>query len=174
MNVADEPPELLVGELLAALARHGVRFLVVGGVGGQLHGAQLVTRDLDICPEAGEDNFSRLASALDALGARMKLPSDMGDFEVPPDARLLRRTATTHWRTRAGDVDVMLSIPDKDGRRAEFGELASRAVEIRLADARIVVAALEDIIASKEHADRAKDRAALPELRMLLDRQTGG
>jgi hypothetical protein len=166
----DEPPELRAAELLAALARHGVSFLVVGGVGCQLHGAERLTRDLDVCPEWGEDNFVRLAAALDELDARLRLPPDMGDFEIPPDARLLRRTATTHWRTRAGDVDVMLSIPDKRGRRMEFPELASRSIELKLADAEILVAALEDIIASKEHADREKDREALPELRRLLER----
>jgi hypothetical protein len=95
----------------------------------------------------------------------------MGDFEVPPSARLLRQTAVTHWRTRAGDIDVMLSIPDAKGRPIEFRELEPRAIEVRLADAEVVVAGLEDIIASKDHANRDKDRAALPELRALLERQ---
>jgi hypothetical protein len=47
-------------------------------------------------------------------------------------------------------------------------------VEIRLADGEVVIAALEDIIASKQHAGRRKDLAALPELRALLERPTRG
>ena len=35
----------------------------------------------------------------------------------------------------------------------------------------MLVAALDDIIASKEHADREKDREALPELYALRDRE---
>jgi hypothetical protein len=124
-----------------------------------------------VCPEWGDENFKRLAAALEDLQAWLRLPADMGDFVVPPSARLLRQTATTHWRTRAGDVDVMHSIPDENGHPVGFRELEPRAIEIRLADAVIVVAALEDIITSKEHADRDKDRTALPELRMLLDRR---
>ena len=38
---------------------------------------------------------------------------------------------------------------------------------------RLVIAALDDIIASKEGADRPKDREALPELYALRDRQLG-
>jgi hypothetical protein len=35
----------------------------------------------------------------------------------------------------------------------------------------VLVAALDDIIASKEHANREKDRQALPELHALRDRE---
>lgn len=42
------------------------------------------------------------------------------------------------------------------------------------AEATVLVAALDDIIASKEHADREKDREALPELYALRDRRAGG
>jgi hypothetical protein len=74
MNGQVDPPELRSRELLAALERHRVRFLVVGGFAAQLHGATRQTKDLDLCPARDEDNFNRLAHALTELGARLRLP----------------------------------------------------------------------------------------------------
>jgi predicted nucleotidyltransferase len=42
-------------------------------------------------------------------------------------------------------------------------------VDQEIGGVRVHVAGLDDIIASKEHADRGKDREALPELRRLRD-----
>jgi hypothetical protein len=49
----------------------------------------------------------------------------------------------------------------------------SRSTTASLDGIIIRVAALEDIIASKQHADRAKDRESLPELEELQRRQPG-
>lgn len=43
----------------------------------------------------------------------------------------------------------------------------ARGVDQQIGAVVVHVAALDDIIASKEHADREKDREALPELRDL-------
>ncbi len=52
-----------------------------------------------------------------------------------------------------------------------FPDLLRDAVEIEAADRlHIFVASLEDVIRSKQAADREKDRLALPRLRRLLDR----
>ena len=48
-----------------------------------------------------------------------------------------------------------------------YAELVDRASELHLDGIVVRVAALDDVIASKEWADRPKDRDALPELRSL-------
>jgi len=160
-----EPPELRPAELLAALLERGVRFLVVGGVGAQLHGATRATLDLDVCIDWDRENFKRIAGALDDLGAVLDLPAEASDIEVRPSAELIGRMSMTRWRTSAGVVDVMHDIAaGEDGRRIPFGQLERRAVLVRGADTPVPVAALDDIIVSKENAGRDKDREALPEL----------
>jgi hypothetical protein len=52
----------------------------------------------------------------------------------------------------------------EDGARRGYVDLEPRAVQLRAAARTLLVASLEDIIASKQHADRAKDRDAPPEL----------
>jgi hypothetical protein len=44
----DETREIKFLELLRVLLRHGIDFLIVGGVAAQLEGAPILTVDLDI------------------------------------------------------------------------------------------------------------------------------
>ena len=58
------------GDALATLARHGVEFVVVGGVAAVLNGAPISTFDLDIVHARSEENLDRLLAALTELDAR--------------------------------------------------------------------------------------------------------
>ena len=84
------------------------------------------------------------------------------------------RTAASTWRTDRGSIDILTDIPDADGRPVDYEQLRERATLTPTGAVRIPVASLDDIIASKTYADRAKDRAALPELRRLRRRLAGG
>ena len=83
------------------------------------------------------------------------------------DAESLARMDISTWCTDAGDVDVLAAIPTRDGGRAVYDDLVPRAARMQVDGIVVRVAALSDIIASKEWADRPKDRDALPELRRL-------
>lgn len=65
---ADRPLDL--GELIAVLARHGVEYLVIGGVATQVHGHRRTTMDLDLTPDSSPENLRRLGTALAELGSR--------------------------------------------------------------------------------------------------------
>ena len=56
-------------ELLRALARHGVEFVVVGGVAAQVHGWRGATADLDNAVSTEDANVQRLNLALASVGA---------------------------------------------------------------------------------------------------------
>ena len=166
-----EQPEFHADELLAALLGREVRFLVVGGIAARLHGATRTTNDLDVCVPWARENFDRLAAALEALDARLDLPAELGEFEVRPSSELLGRTSMTRWRTRAGILDILREIPAGErGAPLDYGQLEQQAVRVRAAESTVLVAALDDIIASKQHAGRAKDHEALPELYALRNK----
>ena len=70
--MSEERP-LDLGELIAALARHGVDYVVIGGVATQVHGHRRTTMDLDVTPDPDPENLHRLGAALaelDGQGAR--------------------------------------------------------------------------------------------------------
>jgi hypothetical protein len=50
--------------ILAALDRHGVAYVLVGSMAMAAHGIVRATRDIDVFVDPGEENISRLRSAL--------------------------------------------------------------------------------------------------------------
>jgi hypothetical protein len=166
-----EGPPLDLPTIIDTLDHHGVEVLVVGGVAALAYGAQRPTNDLDCLVRCEEENLERLAAALRDLGARMRVKG-LSDEEaralpVPLDGAWLRDREVSSCRTDAGDFDVLTSLPGRDGRRLSYDELAERAVIVEATGVTIVAASMQDIIASKEWANRPKDQDALEELRRL-------
>jgi hypothetical protein len=162
--VADAPFDP-VG-LLDVLARHGVRFVVVGGIAAVSQGSPLPTEDLDVTPARDERNLEGLAAALDELNARLRVDSGRGP-RLPADMRLLGKAEIWTLATDLGDLDVVFEPPGTRG----YDDLRSDAVEVDFGGGtRALVASLADVIRSKEASSRAKDRAQLPALRQTLER----
>jgi hypothetical protein len=171
----DAPP-LDPDALISALERHGVSFVAVGGLAAQWHGAQRTTKDLDVCPAWDKENLDHVAGALRDLGARLKVPDGPAEGEeFPVDGAFLHRMELSTWRTSAGDLDVLMGIP-RDSRwdLARYEQLRENAILLEIGEHTILVAALQDIIRSKEIADRPPDHEALPELRRLRDDPPAG
>lgn len=163
---------LQADEIFACLDRHGVRYVLIGGLAAVLHGSPLPTLDADICPSAEPDNLARLAAALAELGARIRTPDTPEGVAFPHHAGFLAGVQLLNLVTRCGDLDLSFQPAGTGG----FSDLASRAVEVRIGDLEVPVAALEDVIRSKEAANRPKDHRMLPVLRQLLEeiRKRGG
>lgn len=166
-----EQTPLDIDRILATLERHHVDFLVVGGVAAIAHGAVRPTADLDCLARRSGGNLERLAAAMRDLSARLRVEglSDEDAAMLPTrlDKETLGRMEISTWRTDAGDFDVLTDIPARDGHRLRYDELIGRAAVQEVHGIAVHVAALDDVIASKEWADRPKDREALPELRDL-------
>lgn len=149
------------------LNEHGVLYVVIGGVAATFHGSPLVTRDSDICPASNDDNLAKLASALRAMGARIRTADAADGLPFACDAAFFRQMELVNLTTRFGDLDVSFKPSGTGG----YADLAQRAVVFELSTGvRATVASLEDVIRSKEAANREKDRLALPSLRLLLER----
>jgi predicted nucleotidyltransferase len=159
----DNAPELDVEALCAALAKHRIRFVVIGGVAAILHGAPTATFDLDIVPADEPDNLARLSEALVELEAEVRFAGTVRPFA---DGEWLHGARTWNFRTRLGDFDVLLVPAGTSG----FQALADAAGEIDVNGVNTRVASLQDLIAMKEAAGRAKDLMSLPILRWLRDR----
>ena len=76
--------------ILRTLIEHEVDFVLIGGVAATLHGSNLRTGDVDVCPRRGRDNLVRLASALNDLEARFEpkaWPKAWPSTAMPPSLR---------------------------------------------------------------------------------------
>jgi len=154
-------------DLLEVLERHQVRYVVIGGLAAELRGSPYVTRDVDVTPARNRANFVKLAAALRELDARLRVPGLDDPIDIPLDERSFDQGTTWTYVTKYGYLDVAL-LPD--GTRG-YDDLRRAATRERLtASVEVPVAALSDVIRSKEAAGREKDRAVLPVLRQVLER----
>lgn len=159
------PPPIDVATILDALDRHGVEYVLVGGLAARLHGSPLLTDDLDITPASDGENLGRLAKALRELEARLRGAEDV---EFPLDVRSLASSELLTMTTRAGWLDICW----RPAGGQSYETLASAAEPYELFGLRIRVASLDDLISSKSAAGRDKDLRALPMLRELRRRRS--
>ncbi len=163
-------PQFQPEEMLRTLERHEVRYVLIGGMAATLHGSPLPTRDADICPAADPQNLEALAAGLREMGARIRTQDAPAGLPFACDAVFLRQMKLLNLTTRFGDLDLSFEPSGTGG----YDQLSPRAVRYDLGDGLLIpVAALEDIIRSKEAANREKDRQALPTLRLLLQKSLG-
>jgi hypothetical protein len=70
---APDAPQFDEARIVQVLDRHGVAYVLVGGLGALLHGASRPTLDFDLCAAWDLDNLGRLVDALRELGAELRV-----------------------------------------------------------------------------------------------------
>lgn len=149
-------------EIIAALNSHDVIYVVIGGMGAVLHKAPVPpTDDIDITPSSTTENLTRLAAALRDLDATLRVMGYTDGVAIRLDERTFSGMTTMTFYTRHGPFDVSLRPDGTEG----YLDLARAAVTIEFHGHRVPVAALDDIIRSKEAAGRPKDLAVLDDLK---------
>lgn len=165
-DVRPRPARFEPQAILRTLAAHQVRFVVIGGFAAVLHGSGLFTYDADITPDPDPENLRRLCRALDEVGARIRTRAEPEGVAFHCDEHFLEKMQMLNLVTEHGDFDLSFrpaAFPNG------FEDLIERSQPFDVGGFVVRVAALDDIIRSKETANRDKDRAALPQLYALRD-----
>lgn len=148
--------------VLHTLVRHGVDFVIVGGVCGVLHGAPITTFDLDLVHARTDANVTRLLAALEELGARYRDPAGR---VILPTAGPLQSAGHQLLLTDAGPLDLLGEL----STGGDYADLLPQTTTVALSDSVSVrMLTLEALIETKEALARDKDRAALAVLRNTL------
>lgn len=162
-------------DLFRALEKEGVRYLLVGGVAVNLHGAERMTMDVDVMLALDSDNLGRFLAAIRALGLQPANP--LVTLEQFCDAKTVeswvrdKHMLAFQLRPATGDgtsLDVLVSpvVP--------FGPAYSRRVRLTAEGVEVSVASAADLIALKSGTGRSIDRAdiqALQRIEMLRSRR---
>jgi hypothetical protein len=156
---------LQAGPLLRALDRHGVDFVVVGGMAGLVHGSAYPTFDLDVAYARDEANLERLAAALQELDVTLRGAPPELSFQI--DARTLANGANFTFESRFGGFDI---LGDIGGIRDYEGLRAAARVDA-IEDVTVRVASLDHLIAMKKAANRTKDKLMVEEYLVIADEQ---
>lgn len=155
------PAELRPRALLEHLSRHGVDYVVIGGIAAVLHGSERNTFDLDVCPARDPVNLEALGSALLEVGARLRGIEE--DVPFVPDARALSGVEILTLDTALGPLDLVMRPPGV----AQYGALRRRAERMDAGGVAVLVASIEDLIGMKAACDRPKDREDVERLEAL-------
>lgn len=152
--------------ILAVLVRHGVRFVLVGGLASEIRRVPLPrTEDLDITPARDLDNLQRLSAALRELDARIRAPGVPEGLPFSHDGRSLSAARVWNLVTPYGPIDLAMVPSGTEG----FEDLVRSAEAMEAFGVEVQVASLRDIIRSKEAAGREKDLLHLPVLYQTLE-----
>jgi len=161
--VPDESAEFDPTAILRVLNAHEVRFVVVGGVSGNLHGSTTLTQDVDIAYARDRTNLDHLAAALREVGATLRnAPTDL-PFKL--DAATLRAGLNFTFSTRLGPLDC---IGEASGGFT-YDSLIGNAETYPVAGMEIAAASLDDLIRMKRAAGRIKDRIEVENLSALRE-----
>jgi hypothetical protein len=156
---------------LAALNRHGVAYVLIGGFAANLLGAPLTTNDIDICYDRTPENAERLVAALRELHARLRVAGLDEDVPFDLHPHTILAGDSVNFLTDAGALDVRGTPAGTAG----YADLRTRATEVDLGEGLLVtVVDLADLIRMKEASGRPKDRFQLEVLAALEEEIDGG
>lgn len=159
------------GGLITALARHGVEYLVIGGVAIQMHGHRRTTMDLDVVPEPSQENLARLGAVLAELEARPR-EAGPGEAEIPvgDPERLAIAAIVPPLMTRHGQIHILKEPKGAHG----FEEMRERALVVEIDGAEVAIVSLDDLIRMKKAAGRPADLDDVAALTEIEKQRRGG
>ena len=153
--------------ILRALARHRVRFVLIGASAARLQGFPRVTAGADIAPAMDPENYARLASALRELNARVYTEAVPDGLAFAFDGASLTRATLWNLVTDAGRLDLVFKPSGGKG----FDELSANAVVFKVFGMELLAASLDDILRSKLASARPQDLQDAAVIRQMLKRK---
>lgn len=151
-DLSERPLDLT--RLLEALARHGVDYVVIGGVAAQVHGHRRTTMDLDLTPGTDPENMRRLAAALSELEAQPADPDLAGgEISATDPEHLTAAAIVPPLLTRHGQVHI---LKEPKGARG-FAQMREAALVVEVDGTEVAIVSLDDLIRMKRAAGRRGD-----------------
>jgi hypothetical protein len=128
--------------------------VVIDNSASMLNGAPVTTQDIDLLVRDTKAKRRKLARFAEEIGGSSPRPV----------------SESSNVETIEGDLAVPVEIHfNRIAGGLTFSSVRSRAQLVAIGDEKLAVAALADVIRSKEAANRPKDRAVLPILRDTME-----
>jgi predicted nucleotidyltransferase len=154
-------------DLFAALHRHQVEYVLIGGLAVALHGIERNTMDIDVCIVVSPDNLQRMIEAAKELNLSPVLP-------VPLET-LSQIDTLKQWHQQRNLQAFALRTPDLAGVTLDLllfppvapADMCQRAVRLDVSGIPIQLASVNDLIALKHSVGRPIDLADIEHLKRL-------
>ena len=148
-------PDLDAAAIVRVLNRHGVQYVVIGGIAAQLNDLPVpATVDIDVTPARDHKNLERLARAFDDLEAGLYTAEEAGTWFPRTPVEQWAQYDTLHLMTTDGPIDIVFT---PDGAPAGYADLRRKARRATLDDEPVTVITVATWEALKQATGRAKD-----------------
>ena len=163
-------PPFAPENIITVLAEFGVDYILIGGLAAVAWQSPYSTRDIDICPEARQENLAKLARALTEMGAKRITDLEPDGVEVRITSEYLGGENELAFMTRHGPLDIVFVPRGTQG----YEDLRREAALEPVFEESILIASIEDIIRMKDARGMPKDRVVVNLLREILERRHRG
>jgi len=148
--------EPLLNKIANAISEHKIETVMIGNAAAALQGAPVTTMDFDFLIRMTKVNIAKIKSVANSLNAVQT---------VVKENDVIRLT-----NEEEGIIIDFINEHYPPGIKS-FASLRSRADNLKLGNATLLIASLKDLIKNKEKMKRAKDIAVLDLLRDTLNEQ---
>ena len=152
-------------ELLSRLKQCEVEFVIIGGFCGVMHGAPLVTLDLDICCPFSRENLRRIEAAVKDLNPRHRLTANKLPLELTDE--LCDCLKNLYLTTDLGALDCLSEVAGI----GNFARVLEQSVKKTMSYGEFRILDLDALITAKLAVSREKDLYAVKLLRAVKERK---
>jgi hypothetical protein len=153
--------------LLQRLTTAEFEFVLVGAFAAVVHGASVVTRDIDVCCPFTPENLLRLHKAIHDLHPVHRMTPQRLPFEL--NESNITSFRNVYLQTDSGPLDCLSEIAGV----GDYAAVRTRSVNIAVSWGTICVIDLDALIAAKSLLNRLQDKLAIPQLLAIKERQHG-
>lgn len=153
-------------KLIERMKKGGVKFVLVGGFAGVVHGCTYVTQDIDICCNFSADNLMALQKALKNLHPVHRMTPKRPKLKITVES--CTRFKNLYLDTDIGQVDCLASIKGL----GDYQDVETLS-EIRDLGGglRIRVLTIDSLIKARKAMNRPRDREAVLQLEAIKKMQ---
>ena len=152
-------------QLIDRLTKGQVEFVVVGAFAAILHGATVVTRDVDVCMPFTPENLFRLRDAIADLHPWHRMTPQRLPLEINEEN--VARLKNLYLATDLGPLDCLSEIIAVGG----YEVVRARCVVVKASFGDMRVIDIDSLVATKSHLMRLQDKLVIPQLLAIKERQ---
>jgi hypothetical protein len=154
-------------DLLEALYKNKVKYLIVGGLAVNLYGVPRVTQDIDLIISTSKSNVLKLISLLKNLGYVPRLPVNPAHLALPDkvkdwvESKNLKAFSFYHQKDNYKVVDIVLV------HSLDFEQSFKNKTVKKVDNIKIYLASMDDLIRTKEFGNRPQDLSDIAMLKKV-------
>ena len=158
---------MLYYDVLEALSKNKIKYLVVGGLAVILHGAERFTHDIDVMILMNEENILNFNNVLKKLGYLPRVPVNPDDLVNKDKVKKWIKEKNMKVFSFFNKHDTLKVIDLLINHPLDFEKSYKERVVKKVKDVEINILSIDDLIQMKKLAGRDKDKFDILELKKV-------